>query len=58
MYDNAIIYSYGRGDGYTIEERGKFFDDMKRMTADLFQGETFNAILPVFIHKLVLIIRS
>jgi hypothetical protein len=36
-----------RGDGYTKSERKKFFADVKRMTDDLFKGETFKSILPI-----------
>ena len=36
-----------RGDGYTQAERKKFYDDVERMTDDLFKGETFKSILPV-----------
>lgn len=36
------------GDGYTIEEREQFFDDMRRLTNDMFNGETFRSYLPLF----------
>lgn len=36
------------GDGYTASERGQFFDDIRRLTADMFNGETFRSYLPVF----------
>lgn len=36
-----------RGDGYTKSERKKFLADVKRMTDDLFKGETFKSILPI-----------
>lgn len=36
------------GDGYTAEERGRFFEDARRLTADLFQEKTFASYLPLF----------
>lgn len=36
------------GDGYTAAEHGQFFDDMRRLTVDMFNGETFKSYLPVF----------
>lgn len=36
------------GDGYTVSERGQFFDDIRRLTVDMFNGETFRSYLPVF----------
>jgi len=36
------------GDGYTLEEREQFFDDIRRLTVDMFNGETFRSYLPVF----------
>jgi len=36
------------GDGYTIGERERFFDDMARLTKDMFEDETFRSYLPVF----------
>ncbi len=36
------------GDGYTDEEKKKFFKDAKRLTEDLFAGETFGSYLPLF----------
>lgn len=36
------------GDGYTSEERAKFFADINRLVDDMFRGETFNSYLPVF----------
>lgn len=36
------------GDGYTAAERGQFFDDMRRLTVDMFNGDTFKSYLPVF----------
>jgi hypothetical protein len=45
-----------RGDGYTKSERKKFYDDVQRMTEDLFQGETFKSILPVYTLQSMLIV--
>lgn len=36
------------GDGYTEEEKDKFFDDVERMVSDMFQGQTFASYLPLF----------
>lgn len=36
------------GDGYTASEQTRFFDDMKRLTKDMFSGETFAQYLPLF----------
>lgn len=36
------------GDGYTASERAQFFDDIRRLTVDMFNGETFRSYLPVF----------
>ena len=36
------------GDGYTAEEKEKFFGDARRMTNDLFEGDTFKSYLPLF----------
>lgn len=36
------------GDGYTASERGQFFDDIRRLTVDMFNGKTFKSYLPVF----------
>lgn len=36
------------GDGYTAAERDQFFDDINRLTNDMFNGETFRSYLPVF----------
>lgn len=36
------------GDGYTAEEKDKFFDDALRITNDLFKGQTFASYLPLF----------
>ncbi|KAF9576330.1 hypothetical protein EC968_009304 [Mortierella alpina] len=41
------------GDGYTLEEREKFFGDMKRLVNDMFIGDTFQSFLPLFnVHAL------
>jgi len=36
------------GDGYTASERDMFFDDMQRLTEEMFNGATFRSYLPVF----------
>jgi hypothetical protein len=36
------------GDGYTASEREEFFDDMRRLTTEMFDGVTFRSFLPVF----------
>lgn len=36
------------GDGYTEEEKARFFDDAKRLTDDMFIGQTFSSYLPLF----------
>lgn len=36
------------GDGYTSEEKDKFFDDVARMTNDMFNGQTFASYLALF----------
>ncbi|KAG0051611.1 hypothetical protein BGZ83_003531 [Gryganskiella cystojenkinii] len=41
------------GDGYTLEEREKFFSDMQRLVNDMFIGDTFQSFLPLFnVHAL------
>ncbi|KAF9585805.1 hypothetical protein BGW38_000657 [Lunasporangiospora selenospora] len=41
------------GDGYTLEERDKFFKDMKRLVNDMFVGDTFQSFLPLYnVHAL------
>ncbi|KAK3841038.1 MAG: IgA peptidase M64-domain-containing protein [Linnemannia gamsii] len=41
------------GDGYTLEEREKFFTDMQRLVNDMFIGDTFQSFLPLFnVHAL------
>jgi len=36
------------GDGYNSSERQEFFDDIARLTEDMFEGDTFKSYLPVF----------
>ncbi len=36
------------GDGYTLEQKERFFSDAKRLTQDLFKGQTFASYLPLF----------
>lgn len=36
------------GDGYLESEKDKFLADMKRLTAELFDGKTFVSYLPIF----------
>lgn len=36
------------GDGYTADEREKFFSDINRLVDDMFLGVTFKSYLPVF----------
>ncbi|CAL8080671.1 unnamed protein product [Orchesella dallaii] len=36
------------GDGYTASEREEFYEDMERLTTEMFQGVTFRSYLPVF----------
>ena len=36
------------GDGYTEAEKTRFFDDAKRLTDDMFVGQTFASYLPLF----------
>lgn len=36
------------GDGYTADERELFFSDIRRLTDDMFNGETFRSYLPLF----------
>ncbi|KAF9978883.1 hypothetical protein BGZ73_008885 [Actinomortierella ambigua] len=36
------------GDGYTADEREKFFGDMQRLADEMFVGETFQSVLPLF----------
>lgn len=43
------------GDGYTEDERQKFFDDAERITKDLFEVSTFQSYLPLFNVKAVFV---
>lgn len=36
------------GDGYTSQEKDRFFADAQRITQDLFVGKTFSSYLPLF----------
>ncbi|KAJ6636489.1 hypothetical protein Bhyg_15079 [Pseudolycoriella hygida] len=36
------------GDGYTADEQDQFFDDIRRLTDDMFNGDTFRSYLPLF----------
>lgn len=36
------------GDGYTAAEHDQFFDDIRRLTDDMFNGDTFRSYLPLF----------
>lgn len=36
------------GDGYTLSEESKFFDDIQRLTDEMFTGDTFAQYLPLF----------
>ncbi|KAF9896178.1 hypothetical protein BX616_007980, partial [Lobosporangium transversale] len=36
------------GDGYTLDEREKFFSDIQRLVNDMFVGDTFQSYLPLF----------
>lgn len=36
------------GDGYTLTEREQFFADIRRLTNDMFNGDTFRSYLPLF----------
>jgi hypothetical protein len=36
------------GDGYTTNDETKFFEDMQRLTHDMFTGDTFAQYLPLF----------
>jgi hypothetical protein len=35
------------GDGYTLNERGKFLDDMNRLAKEMWDGETFVSVKPL-----------
>lgn len=45
--DNRINLTMA-GDGYTIEEKEKFFQDAKRLSDDLFAADAFHSYLPLF----------
>lgn len=36
------------GDGYTLSEREKFIEDIKRLTDDMWVGQTFASYRPLF----------
>lgn len=36
------------GDGYIADERDQFFDDIRRLTTEMFNGDTFRSYLPLF----------
>lgn len=36
------------GDGYMESERTIFFEDIQRLTSDMFEGVTFKSYLPLF----------
>lgn len=36
------------GDGYQASEREEFFQDIRRLTDDMFRGTTFQSYLPLF----------
>ncbi|RHY24256.1 hypothetical protein DYB32_008917 [Aphanomyces invadans] len=36
------------GDGYTASEESRFFNDIERLTNDMFTGDTFTQYLPLF----------
>lgn len=36
------------GDSYTLREQAKFFDDIQRLTDEMFTGDTFAQYLPLF----------
>jgi hypothetical protein len=36
------------GDGYTASERERFVQDIKRLTEDMWKGDTFKSYLPLF----------
>jgi hypothetical protein len=46
--DNNRITISILGDGYTLNEKEKFFTDVKRMTKDMFQEVTFKSYLSLF----------
>lgn len=46
-FENRINISI-LGDGYTLFEKKKFFDDVDRIVKDLFREDTFKSYLPLF----------
>lgn len=46
--DNNRIILTILGDGYTLSEKDKFFDDVQRIVDDLFVEVTFKSYLPLF----------
>ncbi len=56
--DNRIDLVF-MGDGYTQGEREKFIEDMKRLSRDMFEGETFSSYLPLFnVHAVYRVSRQ
>jgi hypothetical protein len=45
--ENRICLTF-LGDGYTLHEKQKFYDDVQRLTKGLFEGKTFSSYLPLF----------
>eukprot|EP00835_Amoeboradix_gromovi_P004105 NODE_302_length_11399_cov_0.339115.p1 type:complete len:547 gc:universal NODE_302_length_11399_cov_0.339115:7001-5361(-) len=45
--DNRIDVVF-MGDGYTKSERTKFFNDIKRLVDEMWNGQTFKPLLPMF----------
>lgn len=45
--DNRIDVVF-MGDGYTATEHDQFFDDIRRLTIEMFNGDTFRSYLPLF----------
>lgn len=46
-YENRINVTF-LGDGYTLSEKEKFFNDVNRLVNDLFKEITFKSYLPIF----------
>ncbi len=36
------------GDGYTLEEKEKFFSDIERLVKDMWASTTFVSVLPLY----------
>lgn len=36
------------GDGYTLDEKDKFFEDIERLVEEMWSGSTFSSVLPLF----------